>query len=169
MRRSVTARGLSFLRFTSTPSAYASNRGGFGKQDSFSSTKVKTAVALLEDIEEPLGLPADEVAANFFRRKLNFTPQEKRESSKLAFDVLRYWDRLGWWLGRLRKEIPELTKRFGLAPRLRVLSFMVLNDKWGEAQLRQHMGKLTIMEVEIAKKLQGKELVDDAMPPWLQL
>lgn len=134
-----------------------------------SSVKVKTAVALLEEIEEPLDMPADEVAKVFFKKNGPFSPEERLESSKLAFTALNYWLALGWWLARLRSEIPELTRRFGHSPRLRVLVYLVLKEKWDVNKVKQHFSKPTQMELDIASKLQGKDLVSTSMPPWLQV
>jgi len=131
--------------------------------------RVRTAIDLLEDIEEPVGMPADEVTKYFFKRKGFFSPQERKESSKLAFDVIHNWNAVGWWLARIRPDVPELTKRYGLSPRLRVLAYLILHEKWDADKIKQHLEKPTEMEMQIQENLQGKSLADSTMPPWLQL
>ncbi|HEX3347474.1 MAG TPA: RsmB/NOP family class I SAM-dependent RNA methyltransferase [Acetobacteraceae bacterium] len=62
--------------------------------------RVAAAIELLAAIENAPRKPADAVANDFFRSRRYIGSGDRRAVSERAWQVLRGWRRLGWWLAR---------------------------------------------------------------------
>jgi 16S rRNA (cytosine967-C5)-methyltransferase len=126
--------------------------------------RLAAAVELLAAIDAAPRRPADAVAQNFFRERRFIGSGDRRAVSARAWDVIRAWRRLSWWLDN------------SLAvPRLRVGGLLLL-EGWTLDGVRQAFsgGKfapepLSAAELAVLRRLEGHTLDHPDMPPAVRL
>ncbi|MBV9539120.1 MAG: RsmB/NOP family class I SAM-dependent RNA methyltransferase, partial [Acidisphaera sp.] len=107
--------------------------------------RIAASIELLEAIEAAPRKPADAVAHDFFRARRFIGSGDRRAVSDRAWQVLRAWRRLGWWLERAH--LPP-------NPRLRVAASLLL-EGWAMSGVTQtfaggRFGPAELSDVEAA-------------------
>jgi 16S rRNA (cytosine967-C5)-methyltransferase len=126
--------------------------------------RLAAAIDLLAAIDAAPRRPADAVANGFFRDRRYIGSGDRRAVSARAWDVIRAWRRLSWWLGN------DLA-----VPRLRVAGALLL-EGWTLDGVRQAFSggqfaaePLSSAELAVLRRLEGHTLNHPDMPPAVRL
>ena len=126
--------------------------------------RLAATIELLEAVEASPRRPADGVAHDFFRARRYIGSGDRRAVAGRAWQVLRAWRRLGWWLDGVVA-----------TPRLRLAALLLL-DGWTPDGVRQAYSggqyapeALTAAERAALAKLAGHTLDHPAMPEAVRL
>ena len=82
--------------------------------------RVAAAIDILAAIDSG-GRPADEVAADYFRRRRYIGAKDRAQIAGHVYSVLRHRPALDWWIAKHAVEI---------GPRSRVLAALALTERW---------------------------------------
>jgi 16S rRNA (cytosine967-C5)-methyltransferase len=125
-------------------------------------------IAAAIDILEALAAgarPADDVAADYFRRRRYIGSKDRAQVSRHVYSVLRHRAALDWWVARAGKG------DVGVAPRTRVMAALAIAEGEGEAEIaasfdggRFRPAALALPEQKLLHGLAGRSLRHPAMP-----
>ena len=125
-------------------------------------------IAAAIDILEALAAgtrPADDVAADYFRRRRYIGSKDRAQVSRHVYSVLRHRAALDWWVGRAGKGA------IGAAPRSRMMAALAVAEGEPAAEIAASFdgGKfrpaaLAPAEAELLQGLAGRSLRHPAMP-----
>ncbi len=129
--------------------------------------RLQAAIEALEAIEAA-ERPADQVIADYLRKRRYIGSKDRRAVSSLIYSVLRHRARLGWWLGRVGQTEAE--------PRLWVLADVVLRAAETVEALDRLCGaepygpaSLADCERNLLRILEGKDLDSPEQPAAVRL
>lgn len=127
---------------------------------------LQAAIVLLGEIESQ-SRPADAVISAWFRSQKGLEDLDRGAVYELVYTIMRNRARLGWWLAQHeRKDTPRNRILAWLAmPQRRqpeVIARLFSGAADGPAVLKDH-------EEELVTALQGKDLIDPAMPEAVRL
>ncbi|MGD9616054.1 MAG: RsmB/NOP family class I SAM-dependent RNA methyltransferase [Alphaproteobacteria bacterium] len=126
--------------------------------------RIAAAIEILGAIDEG-GRPADDVAADYFRRRRYIGAKDRVQVAAHVYAVLRHRAVLDWWIGRASKgEIsPDA--------RSRLIAALLLIDKWPPEEVaasfdggRFRPAALSPAETRLARGLAGRTLTHPEMP-----
>ncbi len=138
--------------------------------------RVATAIEILSAIERD-GAPADDVAADYFRRRRYIGAKDRADISSHIYAALRHRAALDWWIGRLA---PSTIAK---GPRSRVLALLALVAGWPADAIvaccdgdRFRPPPLGETELKLVRGLAGRTLrhpempraVANDLPDWLE-
>jgi 16S rRNA (cytosine967-C5)-methyltransferase len=126
--------------------------------------RIAAAIDILAAIEDG-GRPADDIAADYFRRRRYIGAKDRVQISSYVYAVLRHRAVLDWWIARASKaEVPP-------AARTRVVASLLLIDKWTPDDVaascdgdRFRPPPLSAAEQRLARALAGRSLTHPEMP-----
>ena len=129
--------------------------------------RLQAAIEALEAIEAA-DRPADQVIADYLRKRRYIGSKDRRAISSLIYSVLRHRARLGWWLDRVGQT--------EAAPRLRVLADVVLRAVETVETLDRVCGAepygpaaLADCERDVLRTLEGRGLDSPDQPTEVRL
>jgi 16S rRNA (cytosine967-C5)-methyltransferase len=137
--------------------------------------QVAAAIDILAVVEEG-GRPADDAAAEYFRRRRYIGAKDRAQIASHVYDVLRHRAAIDWWISRIG--------RGAVAPagRSRVLAALLLVQDWGPDRVeavcdgdRFRPAPLSAAEVRLVRGLDGRtrqhpdmpRAVANDVPEWL--
>jgi len=125
-------------------------------------------IAAAIDILEALAAgtrPADDVAADYFRRRRYIGSKDRAQVARHVYSVLRHRAALDWWVARAGKG------EIRVAPRSRVMAALAITEREPEAEIaasfdggRFRPAALAPAEAELVHGLAGRSLRHPAMP-----
>jgi 16S rRNA (cytosine967-C5)-methyltransferase len=126
--------------------------------------QVAAAIEILRLVEDG-GRPADDAAADYFRRRRYIGAKDRAEIAGHIYAVLRHRAALDWWIGRIgRGAVPA-------AARSRVLASLVLIARWPPEEVarccdgdRFRPAPLSPGEARLVAGLAGRTLHHPEMP-----
>jgi 16S rRNA (cytosine967-C5)-methyltransferase len=126
--------------------------------------RIAAAVDILEAIESA-SVPADDAAANYFRRRRYIGAKDRAQISAYLYAVLRHRAVIDWWIARAsRGEVMP-------NPRSRIMGALLLVDRWASAEVaksfdggRFRPAPLSRDEERLALGLAGRSLTHPEMP-----
>ena len=126
--------------------------------------QIAAAIDVLGEIETG-GRPADDAAADYFRRRRYIGAKDRAQISGHVYAVLRHRAALDWWITRIGKG--ALT----IAARSRVLAGLVLAEGWGPGPIasccdgdRFRPARLSEVETLLVESLGSRTLSHPQMP-----
>jgi 16S rRNA (cytosine967-C5)-methyltransferase len=126
--------------------------------------RIAAAIDILAVIDEG-GRPADDIAADYFRRRRYIGAKDRVQVASHVYAVLRHRAVLDWWIARASKG--------EIAPgaRSRVIAALLLIDKWPPEEVaasfdggRFRPAALSPAETRLARALAGRTLTHPEMP-----
>ena len=138
--------------------------------------RVAAAIEILTAIERD-GAPADDVAADYFRRRRYIGAKDRAEIGGHVYAALRHRAALDWWIGRLA------ASTIAIGPRSRVLALLALVAGWPADAIagccdgdRFRPPPLGEAELKLVHGLAGRTLrhpemrraVANDLPDWLE-
>src|SRR3954454_7501155 len=126
--------------------------------------RIAPAIDILAAIEAG-GKPADDIAADYFRRRRYIGAKDRVQVAAYVYAVLRHRAVLDWWIARASKD--------EIAPdaRSRVVAALLLIDKWPPEEVassfdggRFRPAALTSAEQRLTRALAGRTLTHPEMP-----
>lgn len=129
--------------------------------------RLQAAIEALEAIEAA-ERPADQVIADYLRKRRYIGSKDRRAVSSLIYSALRHRARLGWWLGRVCQT--------EAAPRIRMLADVVLRAAETVETLDRFCGAepygpaaLSDCERALLQTLEGRDLDSPEQPAGVRL
>ena len=126
--------------------------------------RIAAAIDILCTIDEG-GRPADDIAADYFRRRRYIGAKDRAQVSAHVYGVLRHRAAVDWWIARASKGEIEV------AARSRMIAVLLLVDGWTPDDLaanfdgdRFRPAPLAPAEQRLARGLAGRTLTHPAMP-----
>jgi 16S rRNA (cytosine967-C5)-methyltransferase len=126
--------------------------------------RVAAAVDILAAIEAG-GRPADDIAAEYFRRRRYIGAKDRVQIAAYVYAVLRHRAVLDWWIARISKH--EIFP----GARSRVIAALLLIDNWPPDEVvasfdggRFRPASLSPTETRLARGLAGRTLTHPEMP-----
>ncbi len=126
--------------------------------------RIAAAIDILAEIEAG-ERPADDIAADYFRRRRYIGAKDRAQISTHVYGVLRHRAALDWWIARASKGEIES------AARSRMIATLLLVDGWTPDDLaasfdgdRFRPAPLLAAEERLARGLAGRTLTHPAMP-----
>jgi 16S rRNA (cytosine967-C5)-methyltransferase len=138
--------------------------------------QIAAAIDILSEIETG-GRPADDAAADYFRRRRYIGAKDRAQIAGHVYAVLRHRATLDWWIARLGNGEVETTARG------RVLAGLVLAEGWRPGAVKSccdgdrfRPGELNVAETLLVERLAGHTLrhpempraVANDLPDWLE-
>lgn len=135
--------------------------------------RIQAVIEILADIHAS-ARPAEQILADYYRKRRYIGSKDRRAVSALTYDVIRHRARLAWHL-----EHADLTPPWG---RLETLAFLLLSGRESLPSLEglcagsgYGPGELAAAEVSVLRNLEGRELSEESqptavrreMPDWL--
>ena len=126
--------------------------------------RIAAAIDILAEIEEGTR-PADDIAAEYFRRRRYIGAKDRIAISAHVYAVLRHRASIDWWIARASKG--------DIAPgaRSRIIAALPIIDKWSEAEVaasfdggRFRPAPLSPAEQRLVHALAGRTLTHPDMP-----
>ena len=126
--------------------------------------RIAAAIDILTAIDEG-GRPADDTAAEYFRRRRYIGAKDRAQVAAYVYAVLRHRAVLDWWIARASKD------EIAPAARSRVIAALLLIDKWPPEEIaasfdggRFRPAALTPAETRLTRALAGRTLTHPEMP-----
>ena len=123
--------------------------------------QVAAAIEILTAIDAG-ARPADDSAADYFRRRRYIGAKDRAQISSHVYNVLRHRSSLDWWV--CRKDVP-------IGPRSRILACLVLIENWPPERITGYVDgsrfcppPLGQAEERLVRSLAGHSLCHPEMP-----
>lgn len=126
--------------------------------------RIAAAIDILAAIETG-GTPADDIAAEYFRRRRYIGAKDRVQVAAYVYAVLRHRAVLDWWIARVSRD------EISASARSRVIAALLLIDKWPPEEVaasfdggRFRPAVLSPAETQLVRGLAGRTLTHPEMP-----
>jgi 16S rRNA (cytosine967-C5)-methyltransferase len=126
--------------------------------------RIAAAIDILAAIDAG-GRPADDIAADYFRRRRYIGAKDRVQVAAYVYAVLRHRAVLDWWIARASKD------EIASDARSRAIAALLLIDKWPPEEIaasfdggRFRPAALSPAETRLARALAGRSLTHPEMP-----
>jgi 16S rRNA (cytosine967-C5)-methyltransferase len=126
--------------------------------------RIATAIDILAEIEKG-GRPADDSAADYFRRRRYIGAKDRAAIAAHVYAVLRHRASLDWWIARAVKG------EIAVNARSRIVGALLILDKWTDGEVaascdggRFRPAPLSPAETRLVHGLAGRTLTHPEMP-----